>query len=149
MLFVKILEMPQCVNVHQHILETPISIADLILALTPLVDKTQIVPLVGNVRCVDALEDFQETQIAGLVALLILVRLTILAEKVPNVVMSAADLYVAVPLETQEIHMLDVSKVLAYLTLNVRTTKLVRTIIVLTHVQPHVDKELNVVPRTM
>lgn len=149
MLFAKIQEMPQYVNAHQHILETLISIADLILALTLRVDKTQIVNLVGNVHCVDALEDLQETQTAGLVVMLILVRSTIHVEKMPNVKISAADLYVPVPLDTQEIHMLDVSKVLAYLILSVLTTKPVRTMIVLTHVQLHVDKELIVVPRTM
>jgi hypothetical protein len=104
---------------------------------------------VDNVHCVDALEDLQETQTAGMVVMLILVLLTIHVEKVPNVKISAADPSAPVPLDTQEMHMLDVSEVLVYLILSVKTTKHVRTIIVLTHVQLHVDKELIVVHRTM
>jgi hypothetical protein len=104
---------------------------------------------VDNVHYVDALEDLQETQTAGLVVMLILVLLTIHVEKVPNVKISAVDLYATVQLDMQEIHMLDVSEVHVYLILSVPTTKHVRTITVLTHVQLHVDKELIAVHRTM
>lgn len=112
-------------------------------------DKTLIVLQVDNVHYVDALGDLQEIQTAGRVVMLILVLLTIHVEKVPNVRISAVDLYAPVPLDTQEMHMLDVSEVLVYLILSVTTAKHVRTIIVSTHVQLHVDKELIVVHRTM
>jgi len=141
--------MPLCVNAHPLIPETLTSIADLTLALILHVDKTQIVHQVDNVHYVDALEDLQETQTAGLVVLLILVLLTIHVEKVPNVKISAVDRYATVQLDMQEIHMLDVSEVLVYLILSVPTTKHVRTTIVLTHVQLHVVKELIVVHKTM
>jgi len=70
-------------------------------------------------------------------------------EKVLNVKTNKADLCVDVRLETQEIHMSDVCKVLAFLIPNVRTTKLARITIALTLAQLLVDKELIAVLKIM
>jgi len=69
--------------------------------------------------------------------------------KVPNAKTHADVLYVLAHLDMLVIHMLDASKVLVYLMPSAPTTKLVKTIIVLTHVQLLVVKERIVEHKTM
>jgi len=136
-------------NVLQLIPATHTSTADLIHVLTQLAVKIQNVLQVDNAHCADVLEDSLEIQTAEPDATLTHVLSIIHAEKVHNVKIPEDDQCVHALQAMQAIHTLDVFEELVYLMRNVLIMKLVRTIIVSTHVQHLVGEELTAVLKTM
>jgi len=111
--------------------------------------KIQNVLLVDNVHCADVLEDSLEILTAELDATLTHAQLTIHVEKEPNVKIPEDDQYVHALQDMQAIHTLDVFEELVYLMRNVLIMKLVRIIIVSTHVQHLAEEELTAALKTM